>query len=151
MGYFILVGISLSIGIITGLVSFILFRRYHIGVWAFFAGLAPDWPHIFLTPLGLTNLDKLLWITHTIGIFIFPILLVIADILLIEIGLVRYLKPLHNILPKSVKSVIKIQSAVSRLQKYRILPSPTKIQLVYLAGVLSGLIHLLINFLIGQL
>ena len=151
MAYFVSLGISLLIGIITGLVAFAVFRRYHIGFWAFLAGVAPDWPTIFLTSLGLTNLDKLLWLTHTLGVFIFPIILVIADILLMEIGLVRYLKPFHSFLPKSIKSAIKIQSVVARLQKYRVLPTPEKVQLVYLTGILAGLIHLLINFLIGQL
>ncbi len=151
MAYFASLGISLLIGILTGSIALFAFRRYHIGLWAFLAGVALDWPRIFLTPLGTTNIDSLLWITHTIGIFIFPILLVIADILLIEIGLIKHLRPFHNFLPKQLKTAIKVERFIERMQKYNMLPTPEKIQLVYLTGVMAGLIHLLINFLIGSL
>ena len=151
MAYLISLGISLLIGLLTGILAWASFRRYHIGLWAFLAGVAPDWPRILLAPLGVANLDSLLWITHTVGIFIFPIILVIADILLMEIGLVRYLKPFHNFLPTQIKSAIKIESFLERLQKYNIVPKTEKMQLVYLTGVMAGLIHLLINFFIGQL
>ena len=142
---------SILIGLASSLIVVLIFRRVYIGFWAFLAGISPDWPRIFLSPLGSTNMENLLLVTHTAGIFIFPLLLVLIDIPLMEIGFFKYLKPFNNYLPENLKSVLRTESLVERLQKYKILPRPARIKFVYLAGVFAGLFHILINILMGAL
>lgn len=151
MSYLLSFLISILIGLVSGAVVILVFRRVYIGFWAFIAGIAPDWPRIFLTPLGLTNMENLLLVTHTAGLFIFPLLLVLIDIPLMEIGFFKFLKPFNNYLPENIKSILKTETLVERLQKYKILPRPARIKFVYLAGMFAGLVHILINFLTGTL
>ncbi len=151
MAYFADLFISLLIGFLSAGILVAIFKRTYIGFWAFLGGIAPDWPRIFLTPLGSTNLEGLLWATHTIGLFIFPILLVLVDIPLMEIGFVRYLKPFNSVLPEQIRSIIHTETMLEKLQKYKVLPRPARLKYVYLAAVFAGLLHVAINFFIGQL
>ena len=151
MDYFTSLAVSILIGLLASSISIVVFRKKYIGVWAFFGGVAPDWPRIFLTPLGSTNLDTLLWATHTAGIFIFPVLLVLIDIPLMEIEFAKYIKPFNSLLPDTMKKVIRTEKTIEKLQKYKILPKPTRVGLVYLAAVFAGLVHLVANFFMGQL
>ncbi len=144
-------GITVLAGLISAVIGVLLYRRIHIGFWGFLSGIASDWPKYFLGLLGATNLHTVLLVTHTAGIVLFPIILVILDILLLEISLLKYLKPLYFILPKSLKSAVKFEKLVERLQHYNTIPRPVRIGAVYSVGVIGGAIHLVINLAIGAL
>ena len=143
--------ITFLIGLLCGIVSYIVFRKYHLGVWAFLAGIAPDWPRIFLEPLEVKGLENLLLITHTLGIFLFPIILIIVDITLIELGMVTIIKPFTSYLPEKIKSLVKVEDIIEKLRKYGVFPFPTRVGFVYLIGIFGGAVHLGINLLLGTL
>lgn len=138
------VAISTLGAVITVGIILLLTRKISIAVWGWIASFFPDLPVFWLSPLGATNLGATLLVTHTVGIFLFPLILVIADILLIEaLWLARFS---WLPLPKNLKTAGK---AARTLQKYRTLPKPIRIKYVYLVGVLAGIIHLAINLLVG--
>jgi len=145
------VGITLFAGIIAAFIGALIYRRIHLAFWGFLAGIASDWPTYILGPLGATNLHGVLWVSHIGGIVLFPIILVVLDILLMEISLIKYLKPFYVILPKPLKSAVRFERLVERLQHYSTIPRPAKIGAVYAVGVIGGLIHLVINLVIGAL
>ena len=65
------------------LVIFLVYRRISLSIWGFIASLLVDIPILFMMPLGTGNLLNFSIVTHSIGLVIFPLLLVIADLLLI--------------------------------------------------------------------
>jgi hypothetical protein len=87
--------------------------------------------------------------SHTIGIFIFPLALVLIDILLIELRMVKRIRPISFLLPKGFKSAIKAEMIVEKFQLYGLIPQPIRIRRVYTAGVIAGVVHLLINASFG--
>lgn len=151
MPYFLELAATLIIGLFAGVITYIFFRKQHLTFWAFLAGIAPDWPRIFLSPLGVTNLENLLFLTHTVGILLFPLALVIVDITLIELGMTSLLRPFNSYLPKKIQSLVNLEKSVASLEKKGFIPMPTKIRLVYLIGVLAGGLKLVLDFAISYL
>ena len=145
------VGITVLAGLISAAIGILIYRRIHIGFWGFLGGIAADWPKYLLATLGATNLHNVLLVTHTAGIVLFPIILVILDILLLEVSLLRYLKPFYFILPKQLKAAVRFEKKIEGLQKYNAIPRPIRIGAVYSVGVIGGIIHLAINLAIGAL
>ena len=148
MSYIITLISAMLVGIFAGVISHILFKRDRLTVWAFIAGIAPEWPNIFLAPLGVTGLENLLFLTHTAGIFLFPVILVIIDITLIELGMTSILKPFNSYLPDKLKSLIKLEYWVEKFEKKGILPTPARISSVYLIGVFAGTLNIGIDLLL---
>lgn len=145
-------GISLAIGGLSASASYAMYRKKSVAFWAFIAALLPDVPSLVLPSFGVTNLDNLLLFTHTVGIFVLPLILVIADIVLIEFSLLRYLAPFNRILyPKSLRLAIRLEKIIERLQHYYALPRPVRIQRLYLVGLLAGTLQLLTYLLFGIL
>ena len=139
------------IGFVAAVIAYVIYRRKTIAVWAYLAAFFPDLPILVLKPLGAAGLDNTLLLTHTIGLFVFPIILVIVDILLIELKMISLLKPLGPILPKNIKKALRIERLIERFQDYGAIPSPIRVSTVYIVGVMAGLIHLVINLLTGTL
>lgn len=144
---------SLITGIIMIFLGFMIYKRPSICAWGFIAGFIPDLPVLIQTPLGVPvfSLFWVLVLSHTLGIIIFPLILLIIDVVLIEIGLIRYLKPLYLILPDSFKTAIKVESAIERLQGYSLMPMPERLKSVFVVGVLAGIVHLIINLVVWSL
>jgi hypothetical protein len=140
---------SAAAGLITAFLLYIVYRKHSVFIWGFFSGFLPDLPFIFLTPFGVTNLSLLLFFSHTTGVFLFPLILVLIDIILIEFKFIKYLRPIKFILPKSLKTAIKIEKMIEKLQQYGLVPKPIRVKRVYLAGVIAGVIHLTINIIFG--
>lgn len=134
------------IALVTIIIIFLSTKRYHLALWGAMAAVAPDWPNL-LTLLGATYLQNVTLLTHTIGIFIFPVFLVIADILLLEMAFFKYVKPFKKMLPLPVRNLINLEDAIERLQKYNTLPKPDKVQLVYTVALAGGIIHVLVNII----
>ena len=107
-----------------------------------------DLPWILLSPFGVTHLENLLLFTHTVGIVLLPLGLVIIDIFLIELNLLKYLEPFNRIVyPKSLRIAIKIEKVVERLQKYNAIPRAIRVRRVYLVGVFSGSLQFVVYVL----
>lgn len=141
--------ITLFISIAAALIVYIIKRRKTPAIWAYIASWMLDFSQTILAPLGAKNLFYISLLSHTAGIFIFPIILVILDILLIELRLLRYLNPFKRLLPQNFKILIKIEHIVYRFQKYHTIPTPTRVKTVYLVSVFAGIFHLLINIILS--
>lgn len=124
---------------------YLRYRKASVAVWGFVGSLFVDAPMILLAPLGATSLFNVSLITHSLGIIIFPIILVIIDILLIEFRLLKYLKPVYGLLPSTLKTAVRIEMQVEKLQNYHAIPGPERIQSVFVAGVLAGAVNLIIS------
>ncbi len=151
MTYLTLIGTTLFTGILVAVITYIFFRKHHLSTWAFLAGIAPEWPKIFLAPLGATGLETLNFLTHTLGILLFPAVLVIIDITLIELGMTSLLKPFNSYLPKKIKSLVRLEDIVDKLEKRGVIPMPTKIGMVYLIGIFGGVVHLLVELVLAHI
>ncbi len=141
--------VTLLAGFITAAVGVLLYRRIRMSFWGFLGGIAADWPKYFLGLLGATNIHNVLLFTHTAGIFLFPVILVILDILFLEIAMIKYLRPFYILLPNGLRSAIKFEEIINRLQHYSTLPRPIRIGRAYLIGVIGGVINLVISFALG--
>ncbi len=147
---FLHTGASILGGIITVAVTYLVYRKSSVSVWAWIASFFPDMPVFWLATLGATNLGGVLLVSHTMGIFLFPLLLVIVDILLLEIVWIRYISWLPY--PKYMRTIRRIDAFMEKLESYHAIPRPIRVKRVYAVGVLAGVIHLVINVLfIGSL
>ncbi|MBL7206234.1 MAG: hypothetical protein ISS36_01405 [Candidatus Aenigmarchaeota archaeon] len=149
-------GISIIVGITAAIIAYAIYRKASVSLWAYLAGFLLDLPIFILIPFKVSNLDNLLLFSHTAGIFIWPVILVILDIFLIEAQLLKYivalLKLIHlGISNKSVKRLEKIDGLLERLEEYHIIPAPIRLSRVYIVGVMAGVVHLVINLAIGVL
>ncbi len=122
-------------------VTYILHRRFSLALWAYIAAFLPDW-FMALTLLGAENLETTSLFSHTIGIFLYPIALLILDIFLIEASFLRYLKPLREVLPAGLKKAVKAEEVLERFQRYHTIPTAERLGKVYAVGLLGGIVHL---------
>ncbi|MBI4020554.1 MAG: hypothetical protein HY367_04430 [Candidatus Aenigmarchaeota archaeon] len=137
------------IGLISASIIYLIYRNGGPAAWAFIAAMLIDSPKILIL-FGVENIDTLLFYSHTTGIFLFPILLVAIDILLIELSLVKFLKPFKNF-SKTLRELLMLEDAIERLQKYHAIPRPIRVARLYLVAVITGVVHLVLNFIIGSL
>ncbi len=136
--------------VIASVVTLSLNRRAYYILWGFIGSLLVDSPYI-LALFGVTNLYGLLLFSHTVGIFLFPIILAFFDVLLIELSLLKYLKPIKWILPKYLKNAVIFEAYVERLQKYHTVPRPVRVHTVYIIGVVSGVTNLVVSLALGMI
>jgi len=141
--------VSIAGGLITVIIAYLLYRKKAVSLWGWIASFYSDLPVFLLVPLGATTLGTTLLLTHTLGILLFPLLLVLADIFLIGIGWVRKLSWLPY--PKTMRMVKKFDDIMDILEQYNAIPRPIRVKRVYVVGVLAGVIHLLLNLVIGVL
>jgi hypothetical protein len=137
-----------SVAFVSAFITYLLFRKHSVFLWGFLAALMPDLPVFILALLGATNLHSISTINRTVGLFIWPALLIILDILLIELNLFGYFKPLFLILPKSVKTALRFEIIVEKLQNYNAIPRPIRLKRVYVVGFISILIYLVIIYIL---
>jgi len=141
--------VSILGGLITVALVYLIYRKRSVSLWGWIASFFPDMPVFWLATLGATNLGTVLLFSHTLGIFVFPIFLVIIDILLIEIAWLKYISWLPY--PKYMRTVDKIERIIEKLEKYNAIPRPIRVKRVYVVGVIAGIVHLALNILIGAL
>jgi len=126
---------------------YLIYKRFSVAVWGYISAFIPRIPVTIVTITGGTNLLLFSWLSHTAGILVYPLILAIIDILLLEIALVRVAKPIAFMLPQSLQTAIKVESFLSTLQEYHAVPRPVRVQWVYGAGVIAGIVNLV--FILG--
>ena len=146
-GFLIELTVVLFSAVFSYIAAYLIYKRFAVAVWAYIAAFIPRLPVTIVVLTGGTNLTTFAWLSHTAGILVYPIFLVIADILLIEVALIRIIRPISFILPSSIQAAIKAESFVSLLQDYHAVPRPVRVQWVYGAGVIAGMINLV--FVVG--
>ena len=132
--------------VITVLIAYAIYRDKAEPLWGWFASFFQDLPALWLIPLGVTNIGNLMIVTHTIGILVFPVFLVMVDIILINLMLLKYFSWFP--FPKSLKNIKKINRIVEILKKYNAIPTPARVERVYMVGIVAGIVHLAINVII---
>lgn len=138
--------VSMIGGAVTAILAYVIYRGKAESLWGWMASFFFDLPFLWLVPLGVTNIGNLMILTHTAGILIFPVFIVMIDIILINLAILKYFTWLP--FPKSLKNIKKINDIVERLNKYNAIPTPIRIERVYLVGILAGIVHLAINVII---
>lgn len=134
-----------AMGIVSYALGYLIYRKISVATWAYISAFLPSAPVFVLSLLGASNLILFSWLSHTLGILIYPAVMVIIDILLIEISLLRLVKPFGFILPASFKAAIKVEGIISTLEKYYAIPRPIRVQRVYIVGVMAGLVNLIFS------
>ena len=134
--------------VVASLTAYMIFRDSKIALWAYVAAFIPRALIVLVTLTGATNLTGLTWLSHTAGIFVYPMLLAMGNILLIELSLAVVDKRTSS-LPIGVKQAEKIQGFLGKLQNKKLLPPMSQVKNVYLAGLLAGLINLLFVVVFG--
>lgn len=125
------------------IVCYLVYKRFSVAVWGYVATYIHRVPVAIVAITGGTNLSLFALLNHTLGILIYPVILAVIDILLLEIAFIRFIKPISFILPKGLQTVIKIESFLSVLQEYHAIPRPERVKWVYGAGVIAGIINLM--------
>lgn len=136
-------------GIVTIVLALAIYRKRAVAAWGWIASFGPDLPVFLLAPLGATNLTTVLLVTHTLGLFLFPLILVIADILLLELWLLRKIS--FSPYPKAMRTVKRVDRFMHSLEKYNAIPRPVRIKRVYLIGLVAGGVHVVVNLLAGSI
>ena len=139
--------VTILIGIMSASFAYFLYRKHSVILWGYVAGILPDFPH-WLGFLGVMNTGTLLIITHVFGVFIFTIFLIIVDILLVELSLLKYLSPLAPLL-KPMKPLFIAQRVAEKLERYNAIPRPERLEIVYVVSVVSIIIHISVNLILG--
>jgi len=133
--------------IFSYIACYLIYKRFSVAVWGLVAAFLPRIPVAIVGLTGGTNLLMFAWLSHTVGVLLYSLFLVIADILLLEIALIKIVRPISFILPKGLQTAIKAESMLSRLQDYHAVPRPVRLQWVFGAGIFAGMINLV--FVIG--
>jgi|GEM_PF-2421407 hypothetical protein len=150
--------VTLLSAAISMVLAYYIYRKSttSASLWAFIASFLPDWPVFMLVPFGTIVSANLLFFTHTIGIFIQPIMLIILDIFLIEAQILKFIVPVIKFLHlgsqnRAIRLAEKSDYWLEKLEKYDIVPRPIRLQKVYAIGVLAGVVHLVVNWVAGFL
>ncbi|MBU0898626.1 MAG: hypothetical protein ABIH55_03150 [Nanoarchaeota archaeon] len=138
--------VSIAGGAITAILAYVIYRSKAESLWGWIASFFFDLPVLWLVPLGVTNIGNLMIVTHTAGILVFPIFLVMIDIILINLAILKHFSWLP--FPKSFSNINKINKIVETLKKYNTIPIPVRVERVYVIGALAGIIHLAINVIV---
>ncbi len=136
--------------LVAALAAYAVFRNKEAMVWGYVAAFIPRAILVLVMLTGATNLTVLAWLSHTAGIFIYPMLLTMGNILLIEVALAKQVSR-QSSLPLDVKKAIKIENFLGRLQERKLLPRAVSMKEVYLSGVLAGIINLAFVLAFGLL
>ncbi len=143
-------GVVIASAFVAAALAYLIFRKREITVWAYLAAFIPRAIVIIVSLTGASNLGAFAWLSHTAGIFIYPMLLALGNILLIEVALAKRVKR-ESSLPLEVRHAVKIERFLGRLQDRRLLPKAAEVKEVYLACVLAGVINLAFVFSAGLL
>ncbi|MBI4181558.1 MAG: hypothetical protein HY520_01150 [Candidatus Aenigmarchaeota archaeon] len=141
--------VSLLGAVVTIAIVYALYRSRGVMAWGWIASFLPDAPVFALQPLGASSLDGVMLVSHTLGILLYPVLLSLADILLIEAGWLKYLTWLPY--PKYLHAYARIDRWVQRLEKYHALPHPARLKRVFMAALIAAVVHLGLNLAVGVL
>jgi uncharacterized membrane protein YbaN (DUF454 family) len=139
------------IGMAGFFVSLVYYRKTGIAFWGYMGALLPDMPTAVLLILGATSIQNVQLASHTIGLLFWPVLLVVADVLLIEAAMLKAIKPFAKLLPKGIRSAFRIQKIVESLQKHHAIPRPERVRAVYFAALAGGIINLAVGMMTGTL
>ena len=134
---------ALFSAVFSFIICYLAYKRFAVAVWGYIAAFIPRIPVAIVAITGGTNLSVFALLSHTLGVLFYSILLVIADILLLEIALIKIVRPISFALPRGLQTAIKAESFLSRLQDYHAVPRPVRVQYVYCAGVIAGMVSLI--------
>ena len=135
--------------IFSYIAAYVVYKRFSVAVWAYLAAFIPRIPINIVKMTGGENLLGFAWLSHTAGIVVYPALLAIVDILLLEIALIKVVKPIAFALPKGLQTAIRIEGFLDKMQSYHAVPRPVRVQWVFGAGVIAGLINLIFVMMFG--
>jgi hypothetical protein len=141
--------VVLAAAIATYVISYVIYRKTSVAFWGYVFVWFNELPMFILFITSGKELTLFDIFTHTLAMPILAVILVIADILLIELALIGVLRPIKFLLPKSIASSFKIFDIVKTLQKYHAIPKPERVQSVFFVSLLGGLISLVALIVAG--
>jgi hypothetical protein len=133
---------------ITTLLAYAIYGRVSAATWGWVASLLPDAPVFLLVALGAEKLENVVIVTHSLGIAFIPAFLAIVDLLMLEFNLVRALSWLRW--PGFMRAVHKLDLMLEKLEEYRLIPYPERIEMVLAVGALATVVHLLLTICMGN-
>ncbi len=135
--------------LITYALVYFHYRRTSAAFWGYVAVWLLEGSFFIASITGAQNLQFFDLFTHAFGIPVIAALLVIADILLIQIALVGALRPLSFVLPRQLNILFRVDGAIKTLQKYHALPHTERVEAVFIAAVIGGLVSTAVLLLAG--
>jgi hypothetical protein len=136
-------------GVLACAATYAAYRRPNALLWGYLSVWILEIPAWAAMATAAQNLQHFDLFMHAFGIPVVACLLVIADILLIELSLVGFLRPVSFLLPKSISRLVGIERCVRRLQKYHIIPHTVRVEVVFGAAILGGIIELAVFLVAG--
>ena len=143
-------GVIIASAIFAASISYNIFRESRVALWSYLAAFIPRAIIVLVSLTGATNLYILTWLSHTAGIFVYPLLLSMANILLYEVTLAN-IATRKSSLPIHASHAKKIQNFLSSLQSRKLIPNYAEVKHVYIGGVLAGTINLVFVYAFGLL
>jgi len=98
-------------------------------------------PLAALRPFGVSETYSLFLFSHTAGVALLPLAFALADLLLIELRLLRFLSPFRIFLPSGMRKTVWAEGLVEKLMKHHLIPYPVRLKAAYIAGLYSALLH----------
>ena len=143
-------GVVIASAFAAALAARLVFRKPGLATWSYLAAFIPRAIILVVSLTGASGLGAFAWLSHTAGAFIYPMLLAMGNILLIEGALAGNAKR-QSSLPLSPRRAKRIMKFLKRLQDRRLLPRAAGVKEVYFAGVLAGMINLIFVLVFGLL
>lgn len=135
--------------IVTYCVAYARYRKTSAAFWGYISVWCLEISIFLLVITGAKNIAGFDLFIHTLGVPVLAVLLLIADVLLIELTLIGFLKPLRFMLPKRFSSAVKIYDTIKSLQKYHAIPEPERLKTVFVVSILGGFIAFIALLLAG--
>ena len=137
--------ILIAMAVVSFGLGYLVYRKVSVAFWAYVSVFLPSAPAFVLSLFGAKNLELVSWLSHTAGVVVFPAMMVVLDVLLIETSLLRFLRPFSGLLPRNIRIMIRIEEALRTLEKHYLMPRPERVQRVYAVGVIAGLVNMIFS------
>lgn len=135
--------------LITYTLTHFIYRKTSTAFWAYVSVWFLEVPVFIVTITGAQELEGFDIFIHTLGIPVMSMILMIADIFIVELAMIGMIRPLKSVLPKEMASIIGLYDALKIAHKYRAIPRPERVGRVFIVSVLGGLVSFACLLLAG--
>ena len=137
-----IVGLNILFSFSAGLIGYIIYKSKSAFIWGYSSYILPEIPKI-LRVFEVSNLYKLIVFSHTAGIILWPLILIMINALLASLGFIKKASSFQIFLPKWIQNMVIVEKLIGTLQRYDILPKPLTMKDVYLIGMIGCFMNML--------
>lgn len=132
--------ISIVSGGISLVVVYAFYRKVSLSVWAWIDSLAIGAPSLTIPIASVESLYGFLLLAYLFAFLVLPVLVAVANILLIQLDLARRFSWLPW--PKIMDTIRKADRIITALEKGKAIPRPSGVKRLFYVSMLCAAVHL---------